>query len=187
MTTMKTVRVTVLLALLAVTAAANPNDDELLLPDLQGQKHSLSEYRGKVTVINFWATWCGPCKHEMPLFSDAAKKYGADRLQVVAISLDNESTRKNIAAFAEKEKMSFPILLGTTEDMKTLGLGEGLPATAFVDQNGQIVARVLGEIGKSELKDRVEWLLNGKSGKSPAALVNNMNKKHDDGFVPVMH
>jgi hypothetical protein len=123
----------------------------------------------------------------MPLFADAAKKYG-DRVQMLAVSLDDNSTRDKIPGFAEKQKMSFPILLGDTAAMQKLGLGEGVPATAFVDADGKIVARVLGEVTKEELKERLEWLLAGKSGKEPAELVNNLNKKRDDAMsVPAMH
>jgi thiol-disulfide isomerase/thioredoxin len=169
--------------------AENPGDTQadLSFADLQGKQHSLAEYHGKILVVNFWATWCGPCKHEMPLFADAAKKYGQDHLQVVAVSLDDESTRSKIPGFAEKEKMSFPILLGNMDALKTLATSEALPATLFVDAEGNVVARVLGEISKSELKERLDWLLAGKSGKAPAELLNNVNKKKDEVGVPMMH
>ncbi len=176
--------------LFTVCASAGSPDAaqaDLSLPDLQGQQHTIKEYHGKPLVVNFWATWCGPCKHEMPLFSDAVKHYGADHVQVVAVSLDDKTTQNKISEFAEKEKMSFPILLGDTEAMKKLGLGEALPATLFIDGNGQIVARVLGEISKSELHERLDYLL-GKSQKQPPALVNNVNKKKADApAVPMMH
>lgn len=169
-------------------AAGSPSNEpvNLSLADLQGQQHSLSDYRGKVLVVNFWATWCGPCKHEMPLFSDALKRYGSDRVQMVAVSLDDESTRNKISTFAEKEKMTFPILLGTTETMQKLGLGEALPATIFFDPDGRVIARVLGEINKSELKARLEYLL-GQSSKQPPELVNNLGKKSEQDITPVMH
>jgi len=176
----------VTVCVMAETPAVSPMD--VKLADLQGQPHSLAEYRGRILVVNFWATWCGPCKHEMPLFVDAEKKYGDERVQVIAVSLDDASTQGKIPGFAEKEKMAFPILLGDMDTLKKLGLGEGLPATAFVDRDGRMVARVLGEISKSELKQRVEWLLNGEKGQAPAEVVNNLNKKRaDDVSVPMMH
>jgi thiol-disulfide isomerase/thioredoxin len=176
---------TLLLAASAIAETPAAQTAEVSLPDLQGQPHSLSSYQGKVLVVNFWATWCGPCRHEMPLFADALKHYGADRVQVVAISLDDETTRGKIPDFAEKQKMSFPILLGKTDDMQKLGLGEGVPATLFINSDGQIVARILGELSKSELKARLDWML-GQGGKEPPALINNLNKKRDEPMVPVM-
>lgn len=180
-----------LLALLLTVCASAGSPDaaqtDVSFPDTQGQQHSLADYHGKVLVVNFWATWCGPCKHEMPLFGDAVKHYGNDHLQVVAVSLDDKTTQDKIPAFASKEKMSFPILLGDTEAMKKLGLGEALPSTLFIDGNGQIVARVLGEVSKSELQERLDYLL-GKTQKEPPALVNNVNKKKEDApAVPMMH
>ena len=182
----------VLLAVILVSEcaiAATPTDEqsELALPDLQGQQHSLTDYRGKVLVLNFWATWCDPCKHEMPLFVNAVKKYGADKVQVVAVSLDDASTRAKVPSFIEKEKISFPILLGSTDTMQKLGLGEALPATLFMDSNGKVLARVLGEISKSELKERVEWMLGMKKGQAPPELINNLQKKKEADITPVMH
>ena len=189
---MKSIRVALLIALLipACALAGTPSgeDADFKLADLQGQPHTLADYHGKPLVVNFWATWCGPCKHEMPLFADAVKHYGADKVQVVAVSLDDAGTRDKIPGFAEKEKMSFPILLGDTQTMQKLGVGEAVPATVFLDANGKVISRVLGEISKSELKDRVEWMLGLKSGKPPAETVNNLSKKREDGpAVPMMH
>lgn len=188
---MNRVRVALLLAILipAGAFAGAPTGDrpDLSLPDLQGQQHSLADYHGKVTVVNFWATWCGPCKHEMPLFADAIKHYGAERVQVVAVSLDDQTTRAKIPAFADKEKMAFPILLGSTEAMQKLGLGEAVPATAILDSDGHVVARILGEVSKSELKAELDWMTGSRSGKQPPALINNLNKKSDNMSVPMMH
>jgi len=172
----------------ACASAGNPVEEQadLSFSDLQGKQHSLAEYRGKILVVNFWATWCGPCKHEMPLFAEAAKKYGDD-VRVLAVSLDDASTRSKIPGFAEKEKMSFPILLGDMDKLKSLATSEALPATVFVDADGKVVARVLGEISKGELKQRLEWLFGGEKGQAPPEMVNNLNKKKDEMGVPMMH
>lgn len=178
---------TILLPAGAVAGTPSTEQAELSLADLQGQQHALADYRGKILIVNFWATWCGPCKHEMPLFSDALKHYGDERVQVIAISLDDNSTRGKIPAFAEKQKMSSLILLGNTEAMKKLGLGEAVPATAFIDGEGRVVAKILGEVSKSELKRRLDWMTGQKSGQEPPVLINNLNKKHDDAVMLVVH
>jgi thiol-disulfide isomerase/thioredoxin len=177
--------ITLLLAAIAIAETPAVETANLSLPDLQGQQHNLASYKGKVLVVNFWATWCGPCRHEMPLFADLLKHYGADKMQLVAVSLDDETTRAKIPDFVDKQKMGFPILLGKTDDMQKLGLGEGLPATLFINSDGQIVARILGEVSKQELKARLDWMLEQK-GKEPPALINNLNKKRDEPMVPVM-
>jgi thiol-disulfide isomerase/thioredoxin len=179
--------VVLLIPACAYAGAPDIQHPDFTLSDLQGQPHHLADYRGKVVIVNFWATWCGPCKHEMPLFADAVKRYGADHVQVIAVSLDDESTRNKIPGFAEKQKMSFPILLGDTSAMQKLGLGEAVPATVFFDGNGNRVARILGEVSKSELKERLESMLGLKSGNPPPELINNLGKNRYDVSVPMMH
>jgi hypothetical protein len=106
---------------------------------------------------------------------------------VVAVSVDDDTSRGKIPAVAEKQKVSFPILLGSTDAMQKLGLGEAVPATVFFDSNGHVVARILGEVSKSELKDRLDWMLGLKSGKAPPETINNLNKKRDEQIMPMSH
>lgn len=169
---------------MAKSAPSSVSPSQLELKDTQGTVHRIDEYRGKVVVVNFWATWCVPCKHEMPLFVGAEKKYGADKVQVLAVSMDDEQTRGKIEDFARKEKMEFPILIGDSAALKLLTQNEAVPATVFIDKDGKVVSRVLGEISKDELKARVEWMLGLKGGNPPAELVNNLNKKQDEGITP---
>jgi thiol-disulfide isomerase/thioredoxin len=177
-----------LIAVFALAATPTPDHTDLTLPNLQGQQKSLADYRGKVLVVNFWATWCVPCQHEMPLFIDAQKKYGDDRVQVVAVSVDDATTRNKIPAFVEKRKLSLPVLMGSTETMQKFGVGEAVPATAFIDAEGKVVARILGEVSKSELKRQLEWMLGTKSGEAPPELINNLNKKRESEMsVPGIH
>ena len=161
---------------------------DLTLPAPDGQQHSLAEYRGKVVVVNFWATWCVPCRHEMPLFAKAQQTYG-DALQVVAVSIDAPDTRSKVAPFVAEHQFTFPILLGSADDLTTLGLGEAIPATAFLDENGQVVARILGEASASDLRKRLDWLVK-KKGSQPPALLDKFaekKKKQDQPSVPFVH
>jgi thiol-disulfide isomerase/thioredoxin len=143
--------------------------------DLNGRKVSLRDYRGKVVVLNFWATWCVPCNAEMPMFVDAEKEYAPRGVVFVAASLDDRTTRPKIPDFIEKFKIGFPVWTGaSTMDLDDLKLGKALPATAFLDQEGRIVARVLGQLPKEQLKERLDWLLGDRKGPAPDPFVKNL-------------
>jgi thiol-disulfide isomerase/thioredoxin len=136
---------------------------------MKGNRVRLSDLRGKVVLVNFWATWCGPCRAEMPLFVEAEKEYAPLGVAFVAVSLDDRQTRPKILDFVGEFKITFPVWTGaSTMDLEDLKLGSALPATAFLDRHGRIVARVLGQISKSELYDRLNSLINDESGAPPA-------------------
>jgi thiol-disulfide isomerase/thioredoxin len=143
--------------------------------DLKGKKVSLRDYRGKPVVLNFWATWCVPCNAEMPMFVEAEKEYAPRGVVFIAVSLDDRTTRPKIPDFIEKFKIGFPVWTGaSTMDLDDLKLGKALPATAFLDQDGRIAARVLGQLPKEQLKERVDWLLSDRKGPAPDPLVKNL-------------
>ena len=147
----------------------------LELTDHTGQLRRLEDYRGKIVVLNFWATWCVPCAAEMPIFVDVHKRYGARGVVVLAASFDDEQTKGNIAEFMRKTGMSFPVLLDATMDhLQLFGMALSLPGTVFVDREGRIFSRILGEAQKRDVVDRVEWLLGRRRGKEPAALLDNL-------------
>ena len=149
----------------------------LELSDHNGQLRRLEDYRGQVVVLNFWATWCGPCAKEMPIFIETQKRYGPSGLVVLAASLDDDQTKQNIAPFMKKYKMSFPVLLDATADhLHQFGMGDGLPGTVFLDKAGNIFARILGEAKKKDVFSRVDWLLGSRRGKEPKPLVDNIPK-----------
>jgi thiol-disulfide isomerase/thioredoxin len=127
-------------------APSTPSGTEaiLKLKDLQEQEHNLNEYRGKILVVNFWATWCVPCREEMPMLVRLKHRYGARGVEVIGAAADDESTQASIPQFVRKTKITFPIWVGAaTDDMQRFGLGEALPATAIMDRNGQIVGRII--------------------------------------------
>jgi thiol-disulfide isomerase/thioredoxin len=125
---------------------------EFSLPDLSGKAHSMSEWQGKVRVINFWATWCPPCLKEMPEFTNLQNQYAAQGLQFIGIALDDpEPVKEFIAA----QKVNYPILLGGeqgTQIAHNLGnLVDTVPFTVIVNKKGQVVKSKIGELTKEEL------------------------------------
>jgi thiol-disulfide isomerase/thioredoxin len=148
------------IVLLFAATAFRPVQPQLSLKDMQGQLHNLSEYKGKVVILNFWATWCVPCKQEMPIFVDVSRKYRDRGVVVVAASLDDDTTRKYIPQFARSFKMDFPILVDARfENMQELGLGESIPSTVFLDPEGNVAGKILGQAKRKDVLHQLDALL----------------------------
>ena len=130
------------------------------LTDLQGQTQPLSQWRGKVLVVNFWATWCTPCREEIPAFVRLQEKYRAQGLQFVGIAIDQ---RDPVQAFAREFGMSYPVLLGgieTVEMSRRAGNHVGaLPFTVIIDRNGNIAGTKLGRVSEARFESIIESLL----------------------------
>jgi thiol-disulfide isomerase/thioredoxin len=151
---------------------------ELTLKDVDGKRVRLSDYRGKVVVLNFWATWCIPCKEEIPLLVQADKDYRDRGVVFVGASLDDSKTKSRIPDSVKKYGIDYTIWYGASGgDLGKLGLGNAVPDTAFLDRDGRIVARVLGELRSEELKERLDWLTGDRTGPAPQALVKHLEHK----------
>jgi cytochrome c biogenesis protein CcmG/thiol:disulfide interchange protein DsbE len=139
---------------------------EFTLKTLDGKEMKLADLRGKAVLLNFWATWCGPCKIEMPWFEKLQATYGPQGLQVIGVAMDDASPQE-IAKFAKDEvHVTYPILLGTEAVGTEYGGIEFLPTTYFIDRNGKIVERAFGLKGRGELEDDVKLALGtGAPGK----------------------
>lgn len=164
-----------------LTAEKRPNDlalAELQLKDLSGKPHSLADYRGEFVVLNFWATWCAPCQSEMPMLVKANKKFASQDVVVIAASIDENSTLQYVPKFIKNEGMEMPVWIGATAaDMERLGVGPGLPSTAFIDKDGKIISRIIGQLKKNDLEPRIEWMLGARTGTPPPAIADNTKKK----------
>ncbi len=157
--------------------AKDPPKAELTLKDADGHRVRLSDYRGKVVVLNFWATWCGPCNAEMPALVELEKTYGARGVVFIGASLDDAKTKPQIPAFVSKYQVTFPIWVGATgDDLDKLAMGPAVPATAFLDPEGRIVSRIQGQFRDAEVKQRLEWLTGPRTGPAPPALVKHLDK-----------
>jgi peroxiredoxin len=135
------------------------------LVSLDGRKVKLSDFRGKAVVLNFWATWCAPCKVEMPWFVDMQNHYGSDGLAILGVAMDDSDPQK-IAQFASELGVNYPVLLGTNKVSEEYGDVEYLPTTFYINRQGKIVGKVAGLIGKAEIEDDVRKALDSDQGKA---------------------
>jgi thiol-disulfide isomerase/thioredoxin len=151
---------------------------ELVLKDLKGQRVRLSQLRGKIVVLNFWATWCGPCNAEMPMLVELEKKYSAQGIVFIGASLDEPKARSRIPPFLASHGIDFPVWVGATaDDLDRLEMGPAVPATAFLDAEGRIVSRVQGQLRKEEVVERLDWLRGFRPDTPPAALVKHLGNQ----------
>jgi len=142
-------------------------DFTLKVLDSEGKNMQLSSLKGKAVLLNFWATWCEPCKLEMPWLVELQKKYGPQGLQIVGVAMD-DAGEKSISDFSHKMGVNYPVLLGTEKVADLYGGLDGLPTTFFLDRNGKIVDRALGLESESLIEDSIKKSL-GEGAASTAS------------------
>jgi cytochrome c biogenesis protein CcmG, thiol:disulfide interchange protein DsbE len=125
--------------------------------DLSGHPVHLADFHGKVVLLNFWATWCGPCLEEIPAFSHWQQQYGPAGLQVIGVSMDDDE--KPVQHFLQKTPLAYPVVMGDTALAKLYGGVLGLPMTYLIDAHGNIVARYLGGTDVKAVEVRIKKLL----------------------------
>jgi cytochrome c biogenesis protein CcmG/thiol:disulfide interchange protein DsbE len=150
-----------------VRAAAQSEKDRKKAPDFSlkdatGATVKLSEYRGKVVLLNFWATWCGPCQIEIPWFIDFQQQYKDSNFAILGVSLDDDGW-KSVKPYVEKKKINYRVMIGTEELSQMYGGVDSLPTTFIIDREGRIAAKHEGLISKSDYLSEIVDLLNTKS------------------------
>lgn len=145
------------------------------LTSLDGRRVKLSDFRGKAVLLNFWATWCSPCKVEMPWFVDLQNKYGNDGLVVLGVALDDTDSDK-IAKFASEMGVNYPVLLGTDKVSEDYGNVQYLPTSFYIDRDGKIVGKGTGLLARSEVEQNVQ--------KALASRVFGVNKQAAGSSIP---
>jgi thiol-disulfide isomerase/thioredoxin len=135
---------------------------------LGGTTMRLSDLRGKAVLLNFWATWCGPCKIEMPWFVDLQKRYGPQGLQIVGVAMDDAS-KDDIAKFAKDMGVNYPILIGKEAVGDQYGGVPALPETFLIGRDGKFVDKIVGLRGKSEIEDSIKKALDTRPATSQAS------------------
>ncbi len=136
------------------------------LLDSNGAKVTLASLKGKVVLLNFWATWCGPCQVEIPWFVEFNKTYKARGLAIVGVSMDEDGW-KSVKPYLAAKKIDYPIVVGTEEVAKAYGGVDSLPSTFIIDRDGKIAFSHSGLVGKDTYDTEIRSLIDG--GKPAAA------------------
>jgi thiol-disulfide isomerase/thioredoxin len=132
----------------------------LTLKDPFGTEQRLSALKGRIVVLNFWATYCVPCRKEMPDLAAIQNEYAALGVQVIGASADEAEDRAKVLQFVKETRINFPVWLGaTTADMMRFGLGAALPGTVVISRDGRIAKVISGIVNQAELKKQIDALL----------------------------
>ncbi len=146
---------------------------EFSLVDLSGKKVSLSSYKGKAVLINFWATWCGPCKLETPWIIELRNQYAAQGFEVLGIDAENDDLAPNdtaglakqkvaVSQFVQQEHMPYPVLLDGDSITKTYGDFDAMPTSFYVDRKGTIVSAQKGISSKDDMEAKIRKIVGSK-------------------------
>lgn len=152
-------------------------EQELILKDLSGTEQKLSSFKGRIVVLNFWATYCIPCLKEMPDLAAIQNEYAAHGVQVIGASADDPDDRAKVRQFIKETKINFPVWLdATVTDMMRFGLGSALPGTVVIEKDGRIAKVYSGVFSKAELKKQIDAML--------AASEKTVAKRSEVSSVP---
>ena len=146
-------------------APAHNTRIDFTLPDLEGNEHQISEWDGKARLINFWATWCAPCRREIPLLKKTQTAHAENNLQVIGIAVDD---LEPVIAYAEEAEFNYPVLIGQEDAMAAAEASGiefiGLPFTMIVAPDGQLIKAHIGEIHEDQMALIIETFEQMRNG-----------------------
>lgn len=155
----------VIISFFIANSFANSSDNkrapEFSLKTLEGKTVKLSDYKGKIVIIDFWATWCPPCRKGIPDLVDLQKTYSKD-LVVIGISLDQDRTIKDLKPFIQNYGINYPVVLGDEKVVRDYGGVNAIPTSFIVDQKGFIVDSHVGLVPKAVYENKIKSLLGKK-------------------------
>jgi DsbE subfamily thiol:disulfide oxidoreductase len=128
------------------------------LKDLEGKAVSSGDFKGKVVVLNFWATWCPPCRQEIPDFIALQKEYGSRGLTFVGVALDEEGASA-VKPFAKDAGINYPLVIGDEKAVTAYESIEVVPTTYVIDRNGIVISRHIGSLSKAEMEQEIKPML----------------------------
>jgi thiol-disulfide isomerase/thioredoxin len=132
---------------------------DFTLVDLDGKKVSLSDFKGRPVLVNFWATWCGPCKVEMPWFEEFRKQYSGQGLEILGLADDVDAGKDKIAKAAQQTGVTYPILLTDGKVQQAYGGLDVLPVSFYVDRTGKVMLQTAGLGSKERLEANIKKLI----------------------------
>ena len=138
------------------------------LKNVDGRSVTSDQFKGKLVVLDFWATWCAPCRAEIPGYNELQKKYGKEGLVVVGVSLDQEGPAV-VKKFMAGQRMNYPVVMGDEKIVKAFGGVEGIPTTFLIDRNGVIRHRKLGAMPTADYEAILKPLLKEAARKKEGA------------------
>jgi cytochrome c biogenesis protein CcmG, thiol:disulfide interchange protein DsbE len=151
-----------LLVLFAASPAAalgqTQKAPQLTLKDLRGRVHRLEDYKGKVVLLNFWATWCPPCRAEVPDLVRWQREYEKEGLQVIGVTYPPTDLAQ-VRRFVRRHKVGYPVLLGAAGTKALFAEGETLPYTVVIDREGNVRERIEGILLPEEFDEKIKPLL----------------------------
>lgn len=129
--------------------------------DVAGNEHSLEDYRGKVVLVNFWGTWCPPCRRELPGLAKIRKELGTKQMEIIGINVGEQprqgkTIEENVAAFASSNSIGWPLVIASDEVVTAYGGIEAVPTTFVIDRDGKIAAKIVGARAESDFREAIE-------------------------------